>query len=103
MTSLDKDPKVPRLGTLRQPSQPNGTLNAILFNCVLFPHFVSKQIFYLVQVIVEDLRREFVSNYMLPAIQMGLVYEGRYFLGTSLARPCIAVGLVNAANKLGAK
>ncbi|XP_028177708.1 argininosuccinate synthase [Ostrinia furnacalis] len=54
-------------------------------------------------VIVEDLRKEFVSNYMLPAIQMGLVYESRYYLGTSLARPCISVGIVNAAKKLGAK
>ncbi|XP_059047457.1 argininosuccinate synthase [Achroia grisella] len=54
-------------------------------------------------VIVEDLREEFITNYMLPAIQMGLIYEGRYYLGTSLARPCISVGLVNAAKKLGAK
>ncbi|XP_072935111.1 argininosuccinate synthase [Epargyreus clarus] len=53
-------------------------------------------------VIVEDLRNEFVTNYMFPAIQMGLVYESRYYLGTSLARPCISVGIVNAAKKLGA-
>ncbi|KAL4709781.1 hypothetical protein ACJJTC_001235 [Scirpophaga incertulas] len=56
-----------------------------------------------VDVIVEDLREEFVKNYMLPAIQMGLVYESRYYLGTSLARPCISVGIVNAARKAGAK
>ncbi|XP_073941170.1 argininosuccinate synthase [Choristoneura fumiferana] len=54
-------------------------------------------------VIVEDLRNEFISNYMLPAVQMGLIYESRYYLGTSLARPCISVGIVNAAKKLGAK
>ncbi|XP_038209496.1 argininosuccinate synthase [Zerene cesonia] len=54
-------------------------------------------------VIVEDLRKQFVSDYMLPAIQMGLVYESRYYLGTSLARPCISVGIVNTAKKLGAK
>ncbi|XP_028033519.1 argininosuccinate synthase [Bombyx mandarina] len=54
-------------------------------------------------VIVEDLRKEFVCNYMLPAVQMGLVYESRYYLGTSLARPCITVGLVNTAKNLGAK
>lgn len=54
-------------------------------------------------VIIEDLRKEFVSNYMLSAVQMGLIYESRYYLGTSLARPCIAVGLVNTAKKLGAK
>ncbi|CAK1548222.1 unnamed protein product [Leptosia nina] len=54
-------------------------------------------------VIVEDLRKEFIVNYMLPALQMGLVYESRYLLGTSVARPCISVGIVNAAKKLGAK
>ncbi|OWR51268.1 putative argininosuccinate synthetase [Danaus plexippus plexippus] len=54
-------------------------------------------------VIIEDLRNDFVSNYMFPAIQMGLVYESRYYLGTSVARPCISVGIVNAAKKLGAK
>lgn len=54
-------------------------------------------------VIVEDLRKEFVTNYMLPAIQMGLIYESRYLLGTSLARPCISVGMVRAATKLKAK
>ncbi|XP_013144594.1 PREDICTED: argininosuccinate synthase [Papilio polytes] len=54
-------------------------------------------------VIIEDLRKEFVDNYMLPAVQMGLIYESRYYLGTSLARPCISVGIVNAAKKLGAK
>ncbi|CAH4015726.1 argininosuccinate synthase [Pieris brassicae] len=54
-------------------------------------------------VIIEDLRSEFVTNYMLPAVQMGLVYESRYYLGTSLARPCISVGIVDAAKKLGAQ
>ncbi|CAG9575599.1 unnamed protein product [Danaus chrysippus] len=54
-------------------------------------------------VIIEDLRNDFVSNYMFAAIQMGLVYESRYYLGTSVARPCISVGIVNAAKKLGAK
>ncbi|KAJ0181009.1 hypothetical protein K1T71_003094 [Dendrolimus kikuchii] len=54
-------------------------------------------------IIVEDLRQDFVTNYMLPAVQMGLIYESRYYLGTSLARPCITDGLVKAAKKLGAK
>ncbi|XP_014369463.2 argininosuccinate synthase [Papilio machaon] len=54
-------------------------------------------------VIIEDLRKEFVDNYMLPAVQMGLIYESRYYLGTALARPCISVGIVTAAKKLGAK
>lgn len=54
-------------------------------------------------VIVDDLRRDFVENYMLESIRMGLLYEGRYLLGTSLARPCIAQGLAKVAQKLGAK
>lgn len=71
-------------------------------NVVLTTNYVNNLVTFF-QVIVEDLRKEFVSNYMLPAIQMGLVYEGRYYLGTSLARPCISVGLVNTAKRLGAK
>lgn len=34
---------------------------------------------------------------------MGLIYEQRYLLGTSLARPCISVGLINCAKRYGAK
>lgn len=51
------------------------------------------------QVIIEDLREEFVRDYVWPAIQAGLLYESRYLLGTSLARPCISVGLIKAAKK----
>ena len=40
--------------------------------------------------IVEDLRQEFVLDYVFPAIQAGAVYEHKYLLGTSLARPIIA-------------
>jgi argininosuccinate synthase len=42
------------------------------------------------QVYVEDLRREFVTDYIFPAIQGNAVYENRYLLGTALARPLIA-------------
>lgn len=52
-------------------------------------------------VIIKDLRKEFVEKFVWPAIQMGLIYEGRYLMGTSLARPCITVGLINAAKQLG--
>lgn len=42
------------------------------------------------RVYVEDLRREFVTDFIFPAIKANAIYEGRYLLGTSLARPCIA-------------
>lgn len=49
------------------------------------------------QVIIEDLRESFVISYVWPAVRSGLLYEGRYLLGTSLARPCISEGLIRAA------
>jgi argininosuccinate synthase len=49
------------------------------------------------QIIVEDLRENFIIDYVWPSIRGGLIYEDRYLLGTSLARPCIASGLVRAA------
>jgi argininosuccinate synthase len=42
------------------------------------------------KVYVEDLRREFVTDFIFPAVKANAIYEGRYLLGTSLARPCIA-------------
>uniref|UniRef100_UPI00358ECC13 argininosuccinate synthase-like n=1 Tax=Myxine glutinosa TaxID=7769 RepID=UPI00358ECC13 len=42
------------------------------------------------KVIVEDLREEFVQGFLWPAVQANAIYERRYYLGTSLARPCIA-------------
>lgn len=38
-----------------------------------------------------------MKDYIFPAIQAGLIYESRYLLGTSVARPCISVGLVKCA------
>ncbi|XP_017030664.1 argininosuccinate synthase [Drosophila kikkawai] len=55
------------------------------------------------KVIVADVKQSFVEDYIWPAIQMGLVYEERYLLGTSLARPCISVALMEAARQCGAK
>ncbi|XP_035733564.1 argininosuccinate synthase-like [Vespa mandarinia] len=49
------------------------------------------------KVIIEDLRRTFVTSYVWPAIACGLRYEGRYLLGTSIARPCISEGLIRTA------
>ena len=55
------------------------------------------------EVIVDDLRREFVTDFILPAFSAGALYEGRYLLGTALARPLIARGQVQAARRCGAK
>ncbi len=55
------------------------------------------------KVYVEDLRREFVTDFIFPAIQANAVYETRYLLGTALARPCLARRQVEIAEKEGAK
>ncbi|MDR2400674.1 MAG: argininosuccinate synthase [Deferribacteraceae bacterium] len=52
--------------------------------------------------VISDLREEFVRDYVFPAVQFNALYEGRYMLGTSLARPVIAKGLVDTAHKIGA-
>jgi len=49
------------------------------------------------KVIVEDLREEFLTEYVFPALQAGAVYEHKYLLGTSLARPVIAKHQVEVA------
>ncbi|MDP6381289.1 MAG: argininosuccinate synthase, partial [Phycisphaerae bacterium] len=54
------------------------------------------------QCIVEDLRQEFVEQYLWRILKAGAVYEGRYLLGTSIARPLIAQKQVEAARKVGA-
>lgn len=51
---------------------------------------------------VVDLRREFVEEYVWPTIIAGAVYEGRYLLGTAMARPVLAKGQVALARKVGA-
>lgn len=49
------------------------------------------------KVIVEDLREEFLTGYVFPALRAGAVYEHKYLLGTSLARPLIAKHQVEVA------
>jgi argininosuccinate synthase len=51
---------------------------------------------------VEDLRREFVEEYVWPAVKANAVYEGVYLLGTSLARPVIARRQIEIARREGA-
>jgi len=53
-------------------------------------------------VIVEDLRQEFLTGYVFPALKAGAVYEHKYLLGTSLARPVIAKHQVEVALREGA-
>ncbi len=55
------------------------------------------------KVYTEDLREELVVNYIWPALQGNALYEGRYLLGTSLARPLLAKAQIAIANKEGAQ
>ena len=54
------------------------------------------------KVVVEDLREEFLTGYVFPALKAGAVYEHKYLLGTSLARPVIAKHQVEVALREGA-
>ncbi len=51
---------------------------------------------------IEDLTQEFVDDYIFPTIQAGAIYEGKYLLGTSFARPIIGKRLVEIAKAEGA-
>ena len=51
---------------------------------------------------IEDLTQEFVDDYIFPTIQAGAIYEGKYLLGTSFARPLIGKRLVEIAKAEGA-
>jgi len=55
------------------------------------------------KVYVEDLKEEFVTDYIFPAFKSQAVYEGRYLLGTSVARPIIAKRQIEIAEKEGAQ
>ena len=52
--------------------------------------------------IVKDLRKEFVEDYLWPMLKAGAIYEGKYLLGTSIARPLIAKYQVQVAHAEGA-
>jgi argininosuccinate synthase len=53
-------------------------------------------------VIVGDLREEFVRDFVFPTMRANAIYEGTYLLGTSVARPIIAKGQIDALRKTGA-
>ena len=54
------------------------------------------------KVCIEDLKREFVTDYIFQAFKANVLYEGRYLLGTALARPLIAKGQIETAEREGA-
>jgi argininosuccinate synthase len=54
------------------------------------------------KIFVEDLREEFVRDFVFPMFRANALYEGEYLLGTSIARPLIAQRLVEVARKTGA-
>ena len=51
---------------------------------------------------IEDVREEFVTEYLWPMLKANAIYEGRYLLGTSIARPLIAKKVIEIAEKEGA-
>lgn len=56
-----------------------------------------------VKVVISDVQKSFVTDYIFPAIQGNSVYEDRYLLGTALARPCIAKAMIDVAKAEGAQ
>jgi argininosuccinate synthase len=54
------------------------------------------------QLIVHDMKEEFAADYLFPLLRAGAVYERKYLLGTSVARPLIAKHLVDVAHEVGA-
>jgi len=54
------------------------------------------------KVYIEDLKMEFITDYIFPTLKSGALYEGKYLLGTSMARPIIAKRMVEIAEKEGA-
>jgi argininosuccinate synthase len=54
------------------------------------------------QLIIHDLKEEFAGEYLFPLLRSGAVYERKYLLGTSVARPLIAKHLVQVAHEVGA-
>src|SRR5512141_1280100 len=54
-------------------------------------------------IFIDDLREEFVRDFVFPMFRANTIYEGEYLLGTSIARPLIAKRLVEIARKTGAE
>ena len=54
------------------------------------------------EVFIEDLREDFVKNYVFPMFRANAIYEGTYFLGTAIARPLIAKRQIEISREVGA-
>ena len=54
------------------------------------------------QLVIRDLREEFAADYLFPVLRAGAIYERKYLLGTSIARPLIAKHQVDVAHQVGA-
>ncbi|NOY99839.1 MAG: argininosuccinate synthase, partial [Chloroflexi bacterium] len=54
------------------------------------------------QLVIRDLTEEFAADYLFPLLRSGAVYERKYLLGTSVARPLIAKHMVDVAHEVGA-
>ena len=54
------------------------------------------------KIYIDDLQEEFARDFIFPMMQAGAIYEGQYFLGTSIARPLISKRLVEIARETGA-
>ncbi len=54
------------------------------------------------EIYIDDLREEFVRDFVFPMFRANTIYEGEYLLGTSIARPLIAKRLIDIANETGA-
>ena len=54
------------------------------------------------QIYIDDLREEFVRDYVFPMFRANAVYEGTYLLGTSIARPLISKRQIEIAKEVGA-
>jgi len=55
------------------------------------------------KVFIEDMRKEFVTDYIFPVYKANAIYEGRYLLGTAIARPIIAKKQIEIAKQVGAE
>ena len=54
------------------------------------------------EIFIEDLREDFVKNYVFPMFRANTLYEGKYLLGTAIARPLIAKRQIEIAHEVGA-
>lgn len=54
------------------------------------------------QLIIHDMKNEFVEDYIFPTLKAGAIYERKYLLGTSMARPLIAKHMIDVAHEVGA-